>query len=189
MTETRAAVLRWAAPALLLMVTLVLITRGFGEPGVHEVVRWTARTSLIFFCLSFASWGLSATAWPSRNRPGLLASLALSHGLHLVAIAALAWQTHGASVAERAALPRLAGGVLAYVAIFLAAWRPAGAWARWGSFWVWISFLAAYLPRAIASPARFGPAVAVLAAAMAIRGWGALGRSRRPELEPVRKAS
>jgi len=189
MNETRASVLRWAAPALLLMVALVLITRGFGEPGVREVVRWTARTSLIFFCLSFAAWGLSASAWPSRHRPGLLASLALSHGLHLLAIAALTWHTSGANVAERGALLRLAGGMLAYAVIFVSAWRPGGGWARWGSFWVWTVFLVSYLPRAIASPVPFGLAVVLLAVAMVIRVWGALSRSRPTELESVRKAS
>jgi methionine sulfoxide reductase heme-binding subunit len=178
-TETRASVLRWAAPALLLMVALLLITQGFGEPGAGAVVRWTARTSLVFFCAGFASWGLASTSWPVRHRPGLLAALALSHGLHLLAIGALAWHTGGANLAERGALPRLLGGMLAYAAIFLAAWRPGGGWARWGSFWVWTVFLVSYLPRAMDAPAPFGLAVALLAAAMAVRLWGArrAGRS------------
>jgi hypothetical protein len=176
MTECRAANLRWAAPALLLMVALVLITHGFGEPGVREVVRWTGRTSLLFFCLAFASWGLGSSTWPTRNRPGLLAALAVSHFLHLLAIFALAWHTHGVNLAERAS--RLAGGVLAYAAIFLAAWRPAGAWSRWGSFWVWIVFLASYAPRAISDPRRFAPPVALLVAVLLVRLWGEWRRPR-----------
>jgi methionine sulfoxide reductase heme-binding subunit len=180
MHETRASVLRWAAPALLLMVALLLITHGFGEPGVREVVRWTARTSLLFFCVAFASWGLRPSTWAARHRPGLLTGLALSHGLHLLAIAALAWHTGGANVAER--LSRLLGGMLAYAAIALGAWRPAGPWARWGSFWVWIVFLASYVPRAMGSPNPFALGVALLVAALAVRLWGELRNSRPGDL-------
>jgi hypothetical protein len=181
MPESRAPVLRWAAPALVLMVAAILLTQGWGEPGVREVVRWTARTSLVFFCLAFASWGLAPWAWPARRRDGLLAALAVSHGLHLLAIAALAVHTDGANVAERAS--RLLGGALAYAVIFLAAWRPAGAWARWGLFWVWVVFLASYLPRAIASPLLYGPAVLALVLAMAIRLWGLLRARRATRLQ------
>src|SRR5262245_3011715 len=143
-TQSRASVMRWATPALLMMVAVILLTQGWGEPGVRELVRWTARTSLAFFCLAFVSWGLAPTAWPARHRPGLLSALALSHGVHLLAIAALALHTGGANVAERAS--RLAGGALAYAVIFLGAWRPASAWVKWGSLWVWVVFLVSYLP-------------------------------------------
>jgi hypothetical protein len=186
-TEGRAAVLRWAPPALLLMVAAILLTQGWGEPGVREVVRWTARTSLVLFCLAFVSWGLAPSSWPVRHRSGLLSALALSHGLHLMAIAALALHTGGANLAERAS--RLAGGGLAYAVIFLGAWRPASAWVKWGSFWVWTVFLVSYLPRAVEAPMPFGLAVAVLAAAMAVRLWGLLRASRSTRMESAQNTS
>ena len=105
----------------------------------------------------------------------------MSHGLHLLAIAALAVHTDGANVAERAS--RLLGGALAYAVIFLAAWRPAGAWARWGSFWVWVVFLVSYLPRAIASPLPYAPAMLALALAMAVRLRGLLRAWRATRLQ------
>jgi hypothetical protein len=185
--EGRATVLRWAAPALVLMAAVILLTLGWGEPGVREVVRWTARTSLVLFCLAFLSWGLSPSSWPVRHRSGLLSALALSHGLHLMAIGALALHTGGANLAERAS--RLAGGGLAYAVIFLAAWRPESPWVKWGSFWVWIVFLVSYLPRAVESPIAFGPAVVVLVVAMAVRLWGTVRASRAPRMESPQGAS
>jgi hypothetical protein len=175
-------VLRWAGPALLLMVAAILITEGTGAAGLREATRWTARTSLLLFSLAFASWGLASTSWPARNRAGLLAALALSHGLHLLAIGALALATGGENVAH-SPLSRLLGGMAAYAVIFLGAWRPAAAAVKWGAFWVWLVFLIAYLPRAVESPAGFGPAVAILGLALAVRVAGAL-LPARPGMEP-----
>jgi hypothetical protein len=148
-----------------------------------EAVRWTARASLVIFSLAFASWGLSPTAWPARRRSGLLRTLALSHGVHLAAVAALARQTRGASVADNTLVTTL-GGMLAYAVIFWGAWRPASAFVRWGAFWVWTVFLISYLPRAIEAPAAFGPAVALLAAALLVRLRHAVRGSRSTD-QPV----
>ena len=175
-------VLRWAGPALLVMVAVILITEGTGATGLREATRWTARTSVLLFSLAFASWGLPAASWPARNRAGLLAALALSHGLHLLAIGALALATDGENVVH-SPLSRLLGGMLAYAVIFLGAWRPGSAAVKWGAFWVWVVFLIAYLPRAVESPAAFGPAVALLALALAVRVGGALLPSRA-RMEP-----
>jgi hypothetical protein len=176
-TTSRAPVLRWAGPVLLAMVGVVLLTEGVGEPGLRDAVRWTARTSLLLFCLGFASWGLPRTAWPARHRPGLLAALALSHGLHLLGIAALALATAGANLAGSPPA-RLLGGMLAYALIFLGAWRPESAAVRWGSLWIFTVFLISYLPRAMAAPAIFGPAVGLLGVALAVRLAGTLRQSR-----------
>ena len=84
--------------------TLVLIAlsvwiagmRQFEIEGVRMVIRFTARTSLLFFCLAFSAaalaqlWPNGWTRWQRRNRRYLGVTFAASHGLHAVAIAAFA---------------------------------------------------------------------------------------------------
>jgi sulfoxide reductase heme-binding subunit YedZ len=70
--------------------------RQFGVDGSRMVIRFTARTSLLFFCLAFGSaalarlWPNAWTRWLHRNRRTLGVTFAASHGLHAVAIAAFA---------------------------------------------------------------------------------------------------
>lgn len=70
--------------------------RGFEVDGVRLVIRFTARTSLLFFCLAFSAaalarlWPNAWTRWQRRNRRALGVTFAASHGIHAVAIAAFA---------------------------------------------------------------------------------------------------
>src|SRR5215468_11126897 len=70
--------------------------RGFEVEGVRMVIRFTARTSLMFFCLAFSAaalarlWPNAWTRWQRRNRRYLGVTFAASHALHAVAIAAFA---------------------------------------------------------------------------------------------------
>jgi len=70
--------------------------RQFEIEGIRMVIRFTARTSLLLFCLAFGAaalarlWPNAWTRWQRRNRRYLGVSFAASHGLHAVAIAAFA---------------------------------------------------------------------------------------------------
>jgi len=70
--------------------------RGFEVDGVRMVIRFTARTSLLLFCLAFSAaalarlWPNASTRWLRRNRRYLGVSFAASHAIHLGAIAAYA---------------------------------------------------------------------------------------------------
>src|ERR1700690_2830330 len=70
--------------------------RQFEGEGVRMVIRFTARTSLLLFCLAFSAAALARlrpnawTKWQRRNRRYLGVSFAASHGLHAVAIAIFA---------------------------------------------------------------------------------------------------
>jgi DMSO/TMAO reductase YedYZ heme-binding membrane subunit len=70
--------------------------RQFEVEGIRMVIRFTARTSLLLFCLAFGAaalarlWPNAWTRWQRRNRRYLGVSFAASHGLHAVAIAAFA---------------------------------------------------------------------------------------------------
>jgi sulfoxide reductase heme-binding subunit YedZ len=86
----------------MLMLTLCLLSlwiagmHAFDVDGVRRVIRFTARTSLLFFCLAFSAssaariWPNGWTRWQRRNRRYLGVTFAGSHGLHAVAIAAFA---------------------------------------------------------------------------------------------------
>lgn len=70
--------------------------RGFETDGVRLVIRFTARTSLLFFCLAFSAsalyrlWPTAPTRWQLRNRRYLGLSFAASHLLHAIAIGCFA---------------------------------------------------------------------------------------------------
>jgi DMSO/TMAO reductase YedYZ heme-binding membrane subunit len=70
--------------------------RQFEVDGVRMVIRFTARTSLLFFCLAFSAaalarlWPNAFTRWQRRNRRYLGVTFAASHGIHAVAIATFA---------------------------------------------------------------------------------------------------
>src|SRR3954447_18699916 len=70
--------------------------RQFEVEGVRMVIRFTARTSLLFFCLAFSAAALARlipnawTRWQRRNRRYLGVTFAASHGIHAVAIGCFA---------------------------------------------------------------------------------------------------
>src|SRR2546423_2583106 len=70
--------------------------RQFEVDGVRLVIRFTARTSLLFFCLAFGAaalarlWPNAWTRWQRRHRRYLGVTFAASHGIHAVAILAFA---------------------------------------------------------------------------------------------------
>ncbi len=70
--------------------------RQFEVDGVRMVIRFTARTSLLFFCLAFSAtalarlWPNAWTRWQRRNRRYLGVTFAGSHAIHLFAIACFA---------------------------------------------------------------------------------------------------
>jgi sulfoxide reductase heme-binding subunit YedZ len=70
--------------------------RQFEVEGVRMVIRFTARTSLLFFCLAFSAtalarlWPNAWTRWQRRNRRYLGVTFAASHGMHALAIGCFA---------------------------------------------------------------------------------------------------
>ena len=147
----------------------VLAAGGAGEEGARQVIRWTARGSLCLLCLALAGEGLKGTFFGWRQRAHLLRGLALSHGLHLVAILALAWFTAGQNLLDRASVINVLGGLLAYVFIAWGAVRPQSTIVSYGLFWIWIVFLHGYGTRAWRMPWPYGVAVALLLFAMLVR--------------------
>ena len=89
---------------LLAVLTLGLIAlslwiasmRQFEVDGVRLAIRFTARSSLVLFCLAFGAaalvrlWPSAWTRWQHRNRRYLGLAFAASHAIHAIAIVAFA---------------------------------------------------------------------------------------------------
>lgn len=157
----------------------------FDVDGMRAVIRATARTSLVLFCLAFSAsavgrlWPSVWTRWQRRNRRYLGVAFGASHGVHAVAIVSLvlvAPELFG-SVASPDML--IFGGIgYAVIAVMVAtsfdrtaamlgvrAWRTLH-WA--GAHFVWLSFMITFGKRIGAHPSYWG-FIAVLLAIMAVR--------------------
>src|ERR1700744_986501 len=86
----------WLTLVLSALCVAIAAMRGFDVEGVRAVIRFTARTSLLFFCLAFSAaalarlWPNAFTRWQRRNRRQLGVTFAASHALHALAIIAFA---------------------------------------------------------------------------------------------------
>jgi DMSO/TMAO reductase YedYZ heme-binding membrane subunit len=96
---------------------LIAATRQFEVDGVRMVIRFTARTSLLLFCLAFSAaalarlWPNAWTRWQRRNRRYLGVTFAASHGLHALAIACFAAMDPPGFAQATSAASFLFGGV------------------------------------------------------------------------------
>jgi methionine sulfoxide reductase heme-binding subunit len=90
---------------------------GFGVDGVRMVIRFTAKTSLLFFCLAFSAsalwrlWPNGWTHWQRRNRRYLGVTFAGSHGLHAIAVAAFAALDPAGFMAATSTTTYIFGGI------------------------------------------------------------------------------
>ncbi|WFU18363.1 hypothetical protein [Bradyrhizobium sp. CB3481] len=112
----------WRLFALLALTLLALSLwiagmRGFEVEGVRMVIRFTARTSLVLFCLAFAAaaiallWPNTGTRWLRRNRRYLGVSFAASHAIHAAAILAFAIMDPEAYAAATSLASYIFGGI------------------------------------------------------------------------------
>jgi methionine sulfoxide reductase heme-binding subunit len=91
--------------------------RQFEVDGVRMLIRFTARTSLLFFCLAFSAaalarlWPNGWTRWLRRNRRYLGVTFAASHGLHAIAIGCFAVMDPPAYAAATNAASYIFGGL------------------------------------------------------------------------------
>jgi hypothetical protein len=182
----------WATLAVAAVVGVVLAVAGTDEAGIRMAIRATARTSVVFFSLSFAAsalrrrWSIAATSWLLRNRRQLGVSFASSHAIHLLTILALSGWTWSGLVARTPTVTLVFGGI-AYVFIALmtatsfdrtAAWLGPRRWRRLhttGAYYNWCIFALNFFVLAFKSAVHW-PFAGLLAASMAAR----LAARRRP---------
>src|SRR6187551_3900895 len=112
----------WRLFALLALVLVALSVwiagmRGFEVDGVRMVIRFTARSSLLLFCLAFSAaalarlWPNAWTRWQRRNRRYLGVTFAASHGIHAIAIACFAVIDPAGYAAATSAASYIFGGI------------------------------------------------------------------------------
>jgi len=163
----------------------IAAAHGFDVEGISAVIRATARTSLLFFCLAFSAAALFSflpngwTRWQYRNRRYLGVAFAASHGVHAVAIASLALVS-ASRFRDAVTPPMLIFGGLGYAFILLMVATSFDRTARligartwrmlhWtGANYLWLIFLNGFASRAPAQPLYRAP-VALLAAVMLLR--------------------
>jgi methionine sulfoxide reductase heme-binding subunit len=169
------------AGALLTMMAVCLVLASPDVAGVRSVIRWTARTSLLLFLLTFTAsgawrrWPGAWSRWQLANRRYLGLSFAYSHVVHLVAIIIFA---RLAPIAfDEASDPHTRFvGEIGYAFIFAmaatsfdttAAWLGRRAWKvlhTTGAWYLWVNFFLSYISRAIHHPHYWVGVAAVLGA-------------------------
>ena len=91
--------------------------RQFEVDGIRMVIRFTARSSLVLFCLAFGAaalarlWPNAWTRWLQRNRRALGVSFAASHGLHAAAIIGFAAMDQAGFAAATSLAAYVFGGI------------------------------------------------------------------------------
>lgn len=182
---------------LLALTALQLVAWGPAEEGIRVVVRSSARSSLLLFALAFSAsslrtlWRKPATKWLLANRRYLGVSYAFSHGIHAVALLALA--DVSPEFAGSVDAFTLVGGGLAYAFTAAMAATSSNAairalgrshWRRLhvvGSWYIWIVFAQSYLPRAAMDPQYLVAGVIVIA--LPVLRFSARARRRTQELQ------
>ena len=149
----------------LLVTTLVLfLPNGLTEDAIRQMIRVTAASSMVLFCLAFSasslnyllSSGLAQPLMRARRQLGL--SFALSHAGHLLAIIGLVEVAFEGNYAE---LGDIVGGSLIYLFIFAMAITSNNAsvqrlgaknWTRLhktGGYLIWLGLFSSYLGAAL----------------------------------------
>lgn len=143
--------------------------RQFEVEGVRMVIRFTARSSLLLFCLAFSAaalaqlWPNGWTRWQRRNRRYLGLSFAVSHGIHAVAIVILANMDPAGFADATSAASYIFGGIgyafiIAMSATSLdhtAALIGSRAWRALhlvGGYYLWFQFMVSFGKRVPAMP-------------------------------------
>ena len=156
----------WRLFALLMLILTALSLwiagmHAFDTDGVRRVIRFTAKSSLLFFCLAFSAgalwrlWPNAWTHWQRRNRRYLGVTFAGSHGIHLIAVAAFATMDPASFAAATSKATYIFGSV-GYMIIFAMTATSFGPPARaigpraWrilhlsGSYFLWAQFMVSF---------------------------------------------
>jgi methionine sulfoxide reductase heme-binding subunit len=186
-----------AALTLILIALSVWIAgmRQFEVDGVRMVIRFTARTSLLLFCLAFSAaalarlWPSPWTRWQRRNRRYLGVSFAASHAIHAMAIICFAVMAPADYMAATSAATYLFGGIgyafiiamtatsfdRAAAAIGPRAWRILH---LCGGYYLWFQFMVSFGKRIPAMP-LYALFLIPLLAVMALRLIAMMSASSR----------
>ncbi|MCK1392619.1 hypothetical protein [Bradyrhizobium sp. 1] len=159
--------------------------RQFEVQGVRMVIRFTARSSLLLFCLAFSAaalarlWPNAWTRWQRRNRRNLGLSFAASHAIHAVAIVAYANMDPAGFAEATSAASYIFGGIgyAFIIAMSATSFDRTAALLRphvWralhlvGGYYLWFQFMVSFGKRVPAMP-LYAAFLIPLLAVMALR--------------------
>ena len=162
--------------------------RQFEVEGARMVIRFTARTSLLLFCLAFSAaalarlWPNAWTHWQRRNRRYLGVTFAASHAIHAIAITAFAMHDPAGFAAATSTVSYIFGGIGYLVIIALtatsfdrsAAMLGGRAWRRLhlvGGYYLLLQFMVSFGKRIPDMP-LYALFLVPLAAVFAVRMFG-----------------
>jgi DMSO/TMAO reductase YedYZ heme-binding membrane subunit len=171
--------------SLIALCLWIAAMRQFEVEGARMVVRFTARSSLVLFCLAFSAaalarlWPNAWTRWQRRNRRYLGLSFAASHGIHAVAIIAFAKMDPTGFATATSAASYVFGGIGYAVIVAMAvtsfdrtaqmisprAWRMLH---LAGGYYLWFQFMVSFGKRVPAMP-LYAAFLIPLLAVMALR--------------------
>jgi len=163
--------------------------------GLRQVIRATARTSLVLFAAAFTASALTElapggfTRWQRRNRRYLGVSFASSHFIHLLALLALAqvdaalfWTlTNPTNIALAGTAYVLLAAMTATSFDRTAAWLGPRKWRLLhlvGGWYIWISFAVAVAKRLPQGPVYW----AMMALVLAVGILRLIAMARRPKV-------
>ncbi|MHC4042614.1 hypothetical protein [Bradyrhizobium sp. 23AC] len=155
--------------SLILLSLWIASMRQFEVEGVRMVIRFTARSSLLLFCLAFSAaalarlWPSAWTRWQRRNRRYLGLSFAASHAIHAVAIVVFAWMDPASFAEATSAVSYIFGGIGYGFIIAMSATSFDRTAARIGSrawrtlhlvggYYLWLQFMVSFGKRVPAMP-------------------------------------
>jgi sulfoxide reductase heme-binding subunit YedZ len=171
--------------SLIILSLWIASMRQFEVEGMRMVIRFTARSSLLLFCLAFGAaalarlWPNAWTRWQRRNRRYLGLSFAASHAIHAAAIIAFAKMDPAGFVEATSPASYVFGGIGYAVLIAMSATsfdRTAAligprAWRALhlvGGYYLWFQFMVSFGKRVPAMPG-YAAFVIPLLAVMALR--------------------
>ncbi len=148
-----------------LLFALLYWTGGFTEASTRAAIRWSARISVLMFCLAFGASSIhyfmknSFSFWILMNRKYWGISFAIIHLVHLAFLGVLQYFFH--PVFTLAASISLFAGGMAYVFLILMLLTSFDAFAakmsrrNWtflhtiGAYWIWVIFARSYWKRVL----------------------------------------
>lgn len=164
----------------------LLLSYGFEEPGIREAIRWTARISVVLFCIAFAASGIQRlfpglfSFYLMMNRKYFGISFAIIHLTHLFFLVILQYNFH--PVFEKAKTISLIGGGMAYFFLvmmlltsfdFFSKFLSKRQWKLLhtiGGYWIFYIFLRSYIKRALTEN-EYIPFVILLVFVLIVRLW------------------
>ncbi len=149
----------------LLLFALFIGLEGFTEEAIRLIIQWSAKISVICFCLAFGGSAFhlfiqkSFSFWIFRNRKYFGISFAILHLLHLIALVVLQYAFH--PVFEKAVTFALIAGGGAYLFLILMLLTSFQRFSKFlsrtqwkvlhtiGGFWIYGVFFSSYFKRVI----------------------------------------